>query len=754
MKKTGIFLLIMMIASIQVIFAEIDGTTKRFGLFIGANNGGQGRQTLRYAVSDAKAVNKVFLDMGGIETDDATLLVEPTVREINQQIDSINNQLNEAKKSYKRTELVFYYSGHSDEDGLLLNRERYNYRELREKINNLPSDMRIIILDSCSSGAITRAKGGVKTKPFMIDDSNAAEGYAFLTSSSADEVSQESDLIESSYFTHSLVAGLRGAAETVGDRRITLNELYGFAYTETLAKTETSMYGAQHPNYDMQISGTGDVILTDMSETSASMILGEDVTGRISIRDSSDYLIAEVTKASPKAMELGLEPGAYQLILQQGDRFFRTNVTLTENKQTPVTMGNFTLINASAAVARGNDFSFYEEDFEPVKEPFKFELIQDSWFGKIPEKTTNNFIFGLVSADGYNLEGIGIGAIVGLANTGYVHGIQISNMYNIADSLQGVQLSSGLNWVSNSFDGLQAGLVNVGKSSGKGLQAGLVNWMGGSLDGLQAGLVNVAGGNGKGSQYGLVNWTRSSHQGAQAGLVNISRQNSTGLQAGLVNVTGDSFTGLQTGLVNVSGEEGKSAQIGLVNISQNPNVFPIGLINLVKDGIFHPAVFTDDMLFANLSLRTGSKYFYTIWITGFKHFDVSDKDETWTSFSDDNGENYYTSRIGLGGELPLGPIFLNLDVTAGSMIFIEKEKIESEGFGITFESSSTLMAQARLSVGFELFEHLGAFAGVSYDYFYSWSNSSPLPENMLNGKLSWGDKHNTHRIGFFAGIQF
>jgi hypothetical protein len=87
MKRISILLIVLLVLCVQGIFAQNDGATKRFGLFIGANNGGQGRQTLRYAVSDAKAVNKVFLDMGGIEIQDATLLVEPSVREINQQID-------------------------------------------------------------------------------------------------------------------------------------------------------------------------------------------------------------------------------------------------------------------------------------------------------------------------------------------------------------------------------------------------------------------------------------------------------------------------------------------------------------------------------------------------------------------------------------------------------------------------------------------------------------------------------------------
>ncbi|MDR2049086.1 MAG: caspase family protein, partial [Treponema sp.] len=305
-----------------------DTVVRRFGVFIGSNNGGTGRTMLRYAVSDARTVSRVFAEMGGIGGGDNVLLVEPTVREIQGEITRLANRVNQVKNQYRRTEIVFYYSGHSDENGLLLNRDRYTYRELREAINGIPSDIRIVILDSCSSGAITRAKGGIKTQPFLIDDSVSAEGYAFLSSSSADEVSQESDSIASSYFTHSLVAGLRGAADSIGDGRVTLNEVYRFAYSETMSKTELSRYGTQHPSYDMQISGTGDVVLTDIREMSSSMLIDAELSGRISIRDSSDYLIAEITKTAGKAMELGLSPGLYRIVLQTGNAFYQGEITL------------------------------------------------------------------------------------------------------------------------------------------------------------------------------------------------------------------------------------------------------------------------------------------------------------------------------------------------------------------------------------------------------------------------------------------
>ena len=83
--------------------------------------------------------------------------------------------------------------------------------------------MRLAVLDSCASGALTRVKGGSFQAPFLVDDANKVKGYAILTSSSADEAAQESDRLQASFFTHSLVSGLRGAADTTGDSRVTLN---------------------------------------------------------------------------------------------------------------------------------------------------------------------------------------------------------------------------------------------------------------------------------------------------------------------------------------------------------------------------------------------------------------------------------------------------------------------------------------------------------------------------------------------------
>ncbi|GHU77427.1 hypothetical protein AGMMS49992_25230 [Clostridia bacterium] len=679
--------------------AAQDGGTKRYGLFIGANNGGRDRVMLRYAVSDARSVSKVFSEMGGISGKDNILLIEPSAGDIKRQLDGLNKNIAASKANFRRTELVFYYSGHADENGILLGRDRYDYRELRENINTIQSDMRIVILDSCSSGAFTRAKGGVKTQPFLVDSSVSAEGYAFLTSSAADEASQESDRIESSYFTHSLVTGLRGAADMVGDGRVTLNEVYHFAYTETLARTETSIYGAQHPSYDMQINGTGDVILTDIKETSASLYIQEDVIGRISIRDSSDYLIAEITKTSVKAMELGLEPGVYRITLQRGDNFYRAEVTLARNTKSTLNPGSFSLIAAEAARARGDAEAIESlnvetqsgEDYAAVN----FQLLPGrNIFGKSGEKTVNNFLFGLFIGEGYKLNGMGLAAI-GLKNTGDVAGFQASGIYNIA---------------GQDVSGFQA--------------AGIFNMAGGSFRGLQS------------------SWIFNTAEGEFSGLQS----------SGIFNKAG-SIKGLQTALVNIAGE-GKGAQIGLVNISRDNRIIPIGLVNVVEGGLMHASIYMDDMGFTNLGFRSGTNRFYTLFGAGFQPFalarDTQDKLLlTRAGFGWEFGMGKFFIDLDLNLVSIIDVVTFHDD--------IKKIKDDPDSYKPDkhfSETHQTSMLQLRLSGGYKIMPHLGIFAGLSYDFMFRFNDKAPDANSFTPFIIGYSDNRYAQKLGFFGGIQF
>jgi hypothetical protein len=202
---------------------------------------------------------------------------------------------------------------------------------------------------------------------------------------------------------------------------------------------------------------------------------------------------------------------------------------------------------------------------------------------------------------------------------------------------------------------------------------------------------------------------------------------------GIVNLTRGRFRGFQAGLVNYSGEgsdggESGGVKIGLVNIAKSEGVLPIGLVNIVKNGILHPLVWYDDMRFLNLGMRSGSKRFYSIFSIGARE--------------PESDNRFLLSRAGFGGELPLGRFFINLDLTSGNLI-------DREDFAVN------MLLQARLSGGFKVFEHLGLFGGVSYDWFPDLDGDSHDRVDGLGiSAPRWENGRNIHKIGFFGGIQF
>jgi hypothetical protein len=158
-------------------------------------------------------------------------------------------------------------------------------------------------------------------------------GYAFLASSSESEAAQESDRLGGSYFTQALLTGMRGAADVSGDGRVTLGEAYQFAFNETLAQTTTSEGGAQHPSYDIKMAGTGDVVMTDVRQISASLILGASYEGRFYVLDAGRHLVAELQKPEGRSIELGLEPGEYQVYYEQEEKLLSAPLKLVAGQR-------------------------------------------------------------------------------------------------------------------------------------------------------------------------------------------------------------------------------------------------------------------------------------------------------------------------------------------------------------------------------------------------------------------------------------
>jgi hypothetical protein len=348
---------------------------KRFAIVVGANNGGTNRIMLKYAVSDAVSLIKVLKDMGGVAPDDSILLEDPDRNTFFSEMKKLNQKINKARSEYRRVEVIFYYSGHSDEENILIGKEKISYKAFRDAINRMEADIRIAILDSCASGAFTRLKGGKKRSPFLFDTAYDMKGFAFMTSSSSDEASQESDRLKGSFFTHYLISGMRGAADMTGDGRITLNEAYQYAFSETLSQTQKTMSGPQHPNYNIQMTGTGDVVMTDIRKSTSVLVIGENISGRIFIHNQENALVVEINKPFGRNIEIGLEQGKYRIMNIREGKIYESTIILPEGKRLELKIDQLKETDKIYTNARGEiPVQSPEKKSRKIKERFQVEL--------------------------------------------------------------------------------------------------------------------------------------------------------------------------------------------------------------------------------------------------------------------------------------------------------------------------------------------------------------------------------------------
>lgn len=715
-----------------------ESAVRRFGIFIGSNYGGPGRSTLLYASSDAEKFSQVLYEMGGLEGGDSILLIDPNPAAVKSSFIRIQNRIKIAKRDSLRVEFLFYYSGHSDEKGLLLGTSGLPFMELKKEINAVGADVNIAVLDSCYSGTFTRLKGGTRKPPFMLDQSVETKGHAFLTSSSADEAAQESDALGASFFTHYFISGLRGAADSNRDGKITLHEAHAYAASETLIRTSNSQAGPQHPSYDINLSGSGDLVLTDLRSTSAQILLDQNMEGRLFIRDHSNRLVTELRKDKGLSISIALPPGDYQVTLDYGQELFQTSITLANNSRMALGMQDFTSAFRDLTRVRGDSQAdkddYYMHFYSSISPVFSF-----------PESDKRAIVHILslgLFTNAYSVDGISLGFINLLG--GDLKGGQFSPFFNILGrNMTGFQGGGIFNVVNGSVTGTQlagifniaggdvsffqgAGIFNVSGNK-RGIQAAGIFNISGFNDGFQgAGIFNISRG-GKGFQgAGIFNITEDYFEGFQgSGIFNAS-SDLKGFQLSLLNFAKD-VKGVQFGLLN-AGRDVNGTQVGLININRDITGMPFGLINISARGLHNLSVYSDEKGFTYMGFQFGTKNLYSFFFGGV---------------DSDNPSGDLAAGAGMGIHFTAGGVYLDCDFSAKHLVPAvswENKIINFFNFGTqTFPS-------IRLSLGVSLAKNFSIFGGVLFDglisgitnptRFHEGSPAFVIPLEMIDTNIS------------------
>ncbi|MES1207029.1 MAG: caspase family protein, partial [Pseudomonadota bacterium] len=326
---------------------------------------------LRYAEDDAGKLARVLVELGGFRGDDVHLLTGRPLAVVRTSLATVKAEIASARNAGVRSVLLFYFSGHSDGAGLELGNERWAFADVRAALRQLNPDIRIAIVDSCQSGALLAAKGGTPGPAFDIQftDDLATSGEAVLTSSAAHERALESSEIRASFFSHHLISGLRGAADSSGDGRVTLGEAYRYAFVNTLLATSNTLTGPQHPAYDFQLSGRGELVLTEVVAGGATLTVpgGFD---RILVADQRrQYVLAELTSTS--AHRIAVPAGRYVVQGRRGDRAFEANVTLRQGESRELAAADLSPSDTGATpvTAKGSVETVRAELSAPARPP-------------------------------------------------------------------------------------------------------------------------------------------------------------------------------------------------------------------------------------------------------------------------------------------------------------------------------------------------------------------------------------------------
>ena len=352
---------------------------QRYAVVIGANPGWSSDRPLRYAENDAERMRDVLIALGNFAPDRVVLLRDPDTSEVRATLRDLGRVV---QKSSEETLAFVYYSGHADNDRLHLKGEPMTFKELHQTLRALPATIKVAVVDACKSGAVTR-KGGTRVDEFAVTiDNPKLTGMVILTSSGADELSQESRALAGSVFTHHLVSALRGAADQDNDHRVTLTEAYHYAYTRTRADTAPTGV-PQRPSFRYELSGQGELVLAQLKQNkSARVTLPKGGSTKYVVLDSKEWrLIAEARGEKDREVSLALAPGSYRVKRVLGDKLEVGSLVLSAGDKAIVDNIQYKSAPLSQGIVKGNPDELSPEE--------RHEFQRDQAFGVLAQGQAN-----------------------------------------------------------------------------------------------------------------------------------------------------------------------------------------------------------------------------------------------------------------------------------------------------------------------------------------------------------------------------
>lgn len=286
---------------------------------IGNNVGDPDDAVLRYAEKDAQRFAQVFRELGGVGPEDALLVTGQDAESVRSILQKARRRIQAIARSGRPTQLTVYVSSHAAAGKLHLRGSHLPLDELRRFLSDSGASVRVLVVDACEGGTAITRKGGTRAVPHVVKvEPLSLEGQVVITSTGPAEAAEEWDALAGSLFTHHLLAGLRGNADGERDGAVSLAEAYRYAHVRTVAFSAT---GSQHPAFDYDLSGAGELILTRPDVSRSAVLFPADSQGQYVLASAPNPdVVVEVHKQSGAPMRVAVPPGRYTVRKKMGHR--------------------------------------------------------------------------------------------------------------------------------------------------------------------------------------------------------------------------------------------------------------------------------------------------------------------------------------------------------------------------------------------------------------------------------------------------
>ncbi len=243
----------------DILTARNAGQLKVWAVIVGVSSYNH-MPTLRYTDDDAYRMF-AFLKSpeGGALTDEQikVLIDEEATKQ------NIENTMREVYSKAGPNDLIMlYFSGHGLKGSFLpIDYDGYNNKLPHEDVNKILNESqakyKLCIADACHSGSLLAMKSGEISnalESYYKSLAQAQAGTALLMSSKSDETSLESSGLRQGVFSHFLIRGLKGEADSNNDKIVTMKELFDFVDKNVRSYTGNRQSPLLRGDYDEKMT--------------------------------------------------------------------------------------------------------------------------------------------------------------------------------------------------------------------------------------------------------------------------------------------------------------------------------------------------------------------------------------------------------------------------------------------------------------------------------------------------------------------